>query len=98
MHSHANSSDTVFDERFLRHEAAVVGSGLIPQAFEVSFGLPVTAGEADPASVPDAVAIALGCGTLRLRGRIDRIDLLPGGRRNAGRNPLRLLSRRAVEL
>ena len=67
-------------ERFLRHEAAVVGSGLIPQAFEVSFGLPVTAGEADPASVPDAVAIALGCGTLRLRGRIDRIDLLPGGR------------------
>ncbi len=67
-------------ERFLRHEAEVAVSGLLPQAFEVSFGLPVTAGEADAASIPDAVAIPLGEEILHLRGRIDRVDLLPGGR------------------
>ena len=67
-------------ERFLRHEAEVAGSGLLPQAFEVSFGLPVAAREVDPASVPGAVAIPLGGETLRLQGRIDRIDVLPGGR------------------
>lgn len=67
-------------ERFLRHEAETADAGLLPQAFEVSFGLPVAAGEVDPASIPDAVAIPLGGETLRLRGRIDRIDVLPGGR------------------
>jgi len=67
-------------ERFLRHETAFADSGLTPQAFEVSFGLPVAAGESEPASVPDAVAIPLDNGTLRLRGRIDRIDTLPDGR------------------
>lgn len=67
-------------ERFLRHEAEVAVSGLLPQAFEVSFGLPVASGEADAASIPDAVAIPLGEETLHLRGRIDRVDLLPGGR------------------
>jgi len=67
-------------ERFLQHEAEVAVSGLLPQAFEVSFGLPVAPGEADAASVPNAVAIPLGEETLRLRGRVDRVDVMPGGR------------------
>ena len=67
-------------ERFLRHETAIAPSGLLPQAFEVSFGLPVSPGEVDPVSSPDAVAIPLGGETLRLRGRVDRVDILPDGR------------------
>ncbi|HOZ42985.1 MAG TPA: exodeoxyribonuclease V subunit gamma [Methanoculleus sp.] len=67
-------------ERFLRHDADMAASGLIPQAFEVSFGLPVSPGEVDLLSVPDAVAIPLGGETLRLRGRVDRVDVLPDGR------------------
>jgi ATP-dependent helicase/nuclease subunit B len=67
-------------ERFLRHETEVAASGLIPYAFEVSFGLPVAPGEVDAASIPDAVAIPLGGETLRLRGRVDRVDVTPDGR------------------
>lgn len=67
-------------ERFLRHEAETAASGLLPQAFEVSFGLPVSLVEVDPVSIPDAVAIPLGGETLRLRGRVDRVDVLPDGR------------------
>ncbi|MCM2465972.1 PD-(D/E)XK nuclease family protein [Methanoculleus oceani] len=67
-------------ERFLRHEAEIAGSGLLPQAFEVSFGLPLVPGEVDAASTTDAVAIPLGGETIRLRGRVDRVDVLPDGR------------------
>ncbi len=67
-------------ERFLRHETAMAASGLVPQAFEVSFGLPVSPGEVDPISNPDPVAVPLGGETLRLRGKIDRVDVLPDGR------------------
>lgn len=67
-------------ERFLRHETELAASGLLPQAFEVSFGLPVSPGEVDPVSTADAVAVPLGGETLRLRGRVDRVDVLPDGR------------------
>ena len=67
-------------ERFLRHETELAVSGLLPQAFEVSFGLPVSPGEVDPVSIPDAVAVPLGDEILRLRGRVDRVDVLPDGR------------------
>ena len=69
-------------ERFLSHETETAASTFVPAAFELSFGLPV-AGDCDPASTPDAVAIPLG-GTdgevLHIRGRIDRVDRLPDGR------------------
>ncbi|MCK9298092.1 MAG: exodeoxyribonuclease V subunit gamma [Methanoculleus sp.] len=67
-------------ERFLRHEAEVAASRFVPHAFEVSFGLPVAPGEVDAASVPDAVVIPLGDGTIRLRGRVDRVDVMSDGR------------------
>lgn len=69
-------------ERFLSHETATASSTFVPAAFELSFGLPV-AGDCDPASAPDAVAIPLpgtGDEVLRIRGRIDRVDCLPDGR------------------
>jgi ATP-dependent helicase/DNAse subunit B len=67
-------------ERFLRHEAEVAASRFVPHAFEVSFGLPLAPGEVDAASVPDAVVIPLGDGTIRLRGRVDRVDVMSDGR------------------
>ena len=67
-------------ERFLRHEAEVAASRFVPYAFEVSFGLPVVPGEVDAVSTPDAVAIPLGEETIRLRGRVDRVDVLADGR------------------
>jgi len=67
-------------ERFLRHEAEVAASRFVPHAFEVSFGLPVAPGEVDAASVPDPVAVPLGDATIRLRGRVDRVDVMPDGR------------------
>ncbi|MCC7556046.1 MAG: exodeoxyribonuclease V subunit gamma [Methanoculleus marisnigri] len=67
-------------ERFLRHEAEVAASRFVPHAFEVSFGLPLVPGEVDAVSIPDAVAIPLGEETIRLRGRVDRVDVLTDGR------------------
>lgn len=67
-------------ERFLEHEMAVAGSHFVPQAFEVSFGLPLVPGEVDAASIEDAIAIPLGNETIRLRGRVDRVDVMPDGR------------------
>ncbi len=67
-------------ERFLLHEAEVAASRFVPHAFEVSFGLPVVPGEVDAASTADAVAIPLGEETVRIRGRVDRVDILPDGR------------------
>jgi len=58
-------------ERFLQHEMEIAASGLLPRAFEVSFGLP---------GAPGPVEIPIGDGTIRLRGRVDRVDVLPGGR------------------
>jgi ATP-dependent helicase/nuclease subunit B len=67
-------------ERFLRHEAEVAASRFVPHAFEVSFGLPLVPGEVDAVSTPDPVAIPLDGETIRLRGRVDRVDVLPDGR------------------
>lgn len=67
-------------ERFLQHETEVAASRFVPHAFEVSFGLPLVPGEVDAISTPDAVAIPLGTETIRLRGRVDRVDVLPEGR------------------
>ncbi|WP_214083897.1 PD-(D/E)XK nuclease family protein [Methanoculleus sp.] len=67
-------------ERFLRHEAEVAASRFVPHAFEVSFGLPVVPGEVDAASIPDAVVVPLGGETVRIRGRVDRVDVMPDGR------------------
>ncbi|MDN7023804.1 PD-(D/E)XK nuclease family protein [Methanoculleus sp. FWC-SCC1] len=67
-------------ERFLCHEAAIAASGFVPDAFEVSFGLPIVPGTCDPGSTPDAVAVPLGDEVVRIRGRVDRVDRLPDGR------------------
>ncbi len=49
-----------------------------PIGFEVAFGTESDAGEA--LSHPEPVSVSLGAmGTLRLRGRIDRLDRLPDG-------------------
>ena len=55
-------------------------SDLSPAFFELSFGLPVKQGEADPSSKPDPVEIDLVGEKLRLRCRIDRVDACPDGR------------------
>lgn len=53
---------------------------LDPVAFEVSFGLPVDDGAREPLASTEAVTLDLGEGaTLRVHGRIDRIDRLPDG-------------------
>ena len=67
-------------ERFLESEAAETDSPLIPSRFEFSFGMPATASD-DPASSPEPVELETPDGTekLRIRGRIDRIDITPSG-------------------
>ena len=67
-------------ERFLLHETDIAASRFVPHAFEVSFGLPLVPGEVDALSTPDAIAIPLGEETIRLRGRVDRVDVLTDGR------------------
>lgn len=69
----------VLDE-FLDAEEKRATSPFVPAHFEFSFGMPLTDGDADPASVPSPVAIPLGDGErLLLRGRIDRVDLTSDG-------------------
>ena len=67
-------------ERFLQHEVDTATSRFVPHAFEVSFGLPVVPGEVDAVSTPDTIMIPLGEETICLRGRVDRVDVLPEGR------------------
>lgn len=67
-------------EEFLAAEEKRSASPFVPAHFEFSFGMPLTDGDADPASVPDPVAIDLGGDDrLLLRGRIDRVDRTPDG-------------------
>ena len=67
-------------ERFLAMEAEAADSPLVPSHFEFSFGMNPS-GTDDPASVKDAVALTCldGLAQLRIRGRIDRIDISPDG-------------------
>ena len=67
-------------ERFLTKEAEAEDSPLVPSHFEFSFGMDPS-GTDDPASVEEAVALTSsdGCEQLRIRGRIDRIDISPEG-------------------
>ena len=67
-------------ERFLQSETLEADSPLIPSRFEFSFGMGTDASD-DPASSPEAVELVSPDGTkrLRIRGRIDRIDLTPDG-------------------
>ncbi|PKL64680.1 MAG: hypothetical protein CVV32_06245 [Methanomicrobiales archaeon HGW-Methanomicrobiales-3] len=67
-------------ERFLESEAAEADSPLVPSRFEFSFGMPATDSD-DPASSPEPVELAAPDGEqkLRIRGRIDRIDITPSG-------------------
>lgn len=67
-------------ERFLASEAEEAGSPLVPARFEFSFGMQPTPSD-DPASFPEPVELAPadGGGKLRIRGRIDRIDITPAG-------------------
>jgi len=67
-------------ERFLTKEAEAEDSPLVPSHFEFSFGMDPS-GTDDPASVQEAVALTSsdGCEKLRIRGRIDRIDISPEG-------------------
>jgi ATP-dependent helicase/DNAse subunit B len=67
-------------ERFIESETVEADSPLVPSRFEFSFGMG-TDGSDDPASSPEPVELASPDGTqrLRIRGRIDRIDLTPEG-------------------
>ncbi len=66
-------------KRALKSEvAALEGSGARPAHLELAFGGGRGAEKADPAS--SQAPLSLG-GALALRGRIDRVDLLPGGKR-----------------
>ncbi|HRY76223.1 MAG TPA: PD-(D/E)XK nuclease family protein, partial [Methanoregulaceae archaeon] len=67
-------------ERFLRCEAMEAESPLIPARFEFSFGMGADASD-DPASVPEPVELVSPDGTqrLKIRGRIDRIDIADEG-------------------
>jgi RecB family exonuclease len=63
---------------WLAREAAAAGT-TTPAFFEVSFGLPVPEGDGEPHS-PESLVIDLGDGrTLRVNGKIDRIDRAPDG-------------------
>ena len=67
-------------EKFLAKEAEAADSPLAPCHFEFSFGMNPS-GTDDPASVEEAVALTSSDGReqLRIRGRIDRIDISPEG-------------------
>jgi ATP-dependent helicase/DNAse subunit B len=67
-------------ERFLQSETLEADSALVPSCFEFSFGMGTDASD-DPASSPEPVEIASPDGTkkLRIRGRIDRIDITAEG-------------------
>lgn len=67
-------------ERFLECETLEADSPLVPSRFEFSFGMGPDADD-DPASSPQAVELSSPDGTqkLRIRGRIDRIDITPEG-------------------
>jgi hypothetical protein len=67
-------------ERFLASEILEESSPLVPSRFEFSFGMGTEASD-DPASSPEPVELASPDGTrnLRIRGRIDRIDIAPSG-------------------
>ena len=67
-------------ERFLARESEEETSPLVPTYFEFSFGMEPDTSD-DPASAGEAVELSGsgGSGQLRIRGRIDRIDLSPEG-------------------
>lgn len=65
--------------RFLETEVLGESSPLVPLLFEFSFGMPQDPGD-DPASVEEPVELAFGEETIRIQGRIDRIDITPDGR------------------
>ncbi|MCP1662277.1 MAG: PD-(D/E)XK nuclease family protein [Methanocalculus sp. MSAO_Arc1] len=66
---------------FLEYELNLAKSPFVPSHFECSFGLPLLHGD-DSVSIPDPITIPLddASGSIRLRGRIDRIDRTPDGR------------------
>jgi ATP-dependent helicase/DNAse subunit B len=65
-------------ERFLESETLESDSPLVPTRFEYSFGMGTDLSD-DPASSPEPVELTSPDGTkkLRIRGRIDRIDITP---------------------
>lgn len=67
-------------ERFLKSEITEAHSPLVPSRFEFSFGMS-TALSDDPTSCPEPVNLTASDGTktIRIRGRIDRIDITPDG-------------------
>ncbi|MDD1718798.1 MAG: PD-(D/E)XK nuclease family protein, partial [Methanoregulaceae archaeon] len=67
-------------EKFLAKEVDEEGSPLAPAHFEFSFGMGKEESD-DPASVAEAVELVSQDGSerVRIRGRIDRIDLSPDG-------------------
>jgi ATP-dependent helicase/DNAse subunit B len=67
-------------ERFLEKESEEEVSPLVPSCFEFSFGMEIGTSD-DPASVGEAVDLTGTGGSepLRIKGRIDRIDISPDG-------------------
>jgi len=67
--------------RFLQKETDEESSPLVPAFFELTFGMRRDEND-DPASIPDPVEISAGEGTepIRIKGRVDRIDITPDGR------------------
>jgi ATP-dependent helicase/DNAse subunit B len=67
-------------ERFLESETREADSPLVPSRFEFSFGMGAEESD-DPTSSPEPVEFESPDGTMRLRirGRIDRVDITPEG-------------------
>ncbi|MCF6094726.1 exodeoxyribonuclease V subunit gamma [Microaerobacter geothermalis] len=67
--------------RWLKHELAhEKNHDFKPSHFEFSFGLPVIEGQkTDPESIPHPVKLKLGDTSLRLYGKVDRIDIHDDG-------------------
>ena len=64
--------------KFLVKESEEECSALVPSLFEFSFGIPATPDD-DPAWVPEPVGSPVGEEMIRIKGRVDRIDVTPDG-------------------
>jgi ATP-dependent helicase/nuclease subunit B len=67
-----------FEVEWKRRECDQIG--LQPELLEFSFGLPVQEGEMDERSCKENVTLSIGGQSIRLRGKIDRVDLAADGR------------------
>ncbi|GIM47510.1 hypothetical protein DNHGIG_30590 [Collibacillus ludicampi] len=66
-----------FDVEWKRRESERMG--LSPDLLEISFGMPVDVENADERSRKESISLTFGDQTIRMRGKIDRVDTSPDG-------------------